>query len=175
MEQRNSTKIPFIIATLATIMLLGIIVYQLGISASPTEFTSPTASIYDVFRKPRTITKEESQRMAELQEKLKNAEKLMQEIIEEGPMNYKSPFQSWCDENYDKIKEEWEKRLKESGAQAVREEIKTKEESCKKYPEFFKIDNIFFCSEGKLEKHIRDTYIPKCINWITNQLEIPQY
>ena len=76
MEQQGSTKIPFIIATLATIMLLGIIMYQLGI------FTSPTASISDVFQKPRTITKEESQRMAELQEKLKDAEKLIQGITE---------------------------------------------------------------------------------------------
>ncbi len=173
MEQRNSTKIPFIIATLATIILLGIIVYQLGIFTSPTVFTPPTVSIYDVFRKPRTITEEESQRMAELQEKLKNAEKLIQEITEGGLMGNKSPFQSWCDENYNKLEEEWERRLKESGAQVLQEEIKTKEESCKKYPEFFKIDNIFFCSEEKLEKHIRDIYIPKCISWITDQLEIP--
>ncbi|HDZ54571.1 MAG TPA: hypothetical protein ENI19_03820 [Candidatus Nealsonbacteria bacterium] len=167
MEQRNFTKIPFIIATLATIILLGIIVYQLDI------FTSSTASISDVFQKPRTITKEESQRMAELQEKLKNAEELMQEIIEGGLMDYRSPFQSWCDEKYNKLEEEWERRLKESGTKAVQEEMKIKEETCKKYPEFFKIDNIFFCSGGKLEKHIRDIYIPKCISWITNQLEIP--
>lgn len=113
------------------------------------------------------------------QDQLRKGEQAEQEQLEkeirereEKLESYKIKFQEDCDKKFDELHAQWENDLKIHAPWAVQMVLDTKTESCKTFPEFFKIDDNFYCSGGKLYEHIRSTYVPKCIEYKMQQMNL---